>query len=615
MNILKNFYASSLIIFLLIGLPYLTAAQEDTIKKRSFDEYLLTRKGMFGKLAKVLMTDTSKENDETIVQRNDIRFQKYSGKIIRHILIRRLDFGIPMNDTDKHVTTFLTRISNKVHHKTTARVIENNLFFKEHDTIQPFLLADNERYLRNLPYLRDAKINVIRLQRIPDSVDIIIHTKDVLSLGAEVSSVDINNTDVAFTEENLAGMGDKVTIKTLYDRTRTKNFGYGLEYTRRNIGGTFIDGYAGYDNFNKTIYGNKEETSYYIGLIRPLVNSYIRWTYGLEISRHQTQNLYSGDSVYTFDKRYNYNNFDIWARLNVNAAFLNKYLPGQRLRTLAGLRLLSQNFDVLPLRYNNIYDPRFADVTGVLGSFLLLSQDFYKVQYIYGFGRNEDVPAGLAIEVTPGYIRKNNENRPYLGMKFERYYFTAKQRYLDFTLRTEASLYRRKLEDITLFGNIDFFNRLKNIGQWKQRTFLSAGYARQINSVLDPPLLLESKYGLPEFRNGYTGGNTRATFKCESVFYSPLSIASFRFAPFLFYNASYFTPINNITNKNTWYSSVGAGLRTRNESLIFGTLEVRGYYFPRKNYNSQGFKIEINSNLKYKYDPQLAGRPDFIQVN
>jgi hypothetical protein len=640
MNILKNGYLLKLLI--IIGVftsstnvsicqvdtakksPFDTTAKSpldttkkilDTSKNNSFNEYLLTRKGLFGKLVKVLMTDTAKVDNEAELIRNDLRYQRYKGKIIRRILVRRLDFGIPIEDTNKRSSNFFIRLSNGLHHKTNKQVVENNLFFKANDTIQPFLLADNERYLRNLPYLYDAKISVVRIRGITDSVDILIRTKDVLSIGGEISSIAVNNTDVAVIEENFAGMGDKVTFKTLFDDSRNKKFGYGFEYIKRNISGSFIDGYVGFDNFNKSITGNKEESWYYAGITRPFVNSYIRWTYGVEASRHETRNMYSSDSLYQSDTRYGYTNFDVWARLNIYAPFLDKYLGGQRLRVLTGLRLLSQKFDALPTKFNNVYDPRYADVTGVIASISILAQDFYKIKYIYGFGRNEDVPGGLAVELTPGFIRKHNENRPYIGLKFERYYFTARQRYLDFTFRVEASVYKKKFEDVTLFGNVNFFNHLVYLGQWKQRTFLSIGFTRQLNSTLNEPLFLESKYGLPEFRNGYAGGHLRATLKGESVFYAPLSIASFRFAPFIFYNSSLFSPNNSTTSKTKMYSSIGGGLRTRNESLIFGTLELKAYYFPRTNYNHDSFKIEFNTNLKFKYDPQLGGRPEFIQVN
>lgn len=614
MDVVKYRYVLFFILGALVHLPLLCDAQEDTVKKNVLNEYLLTRKGIFGRLAKVLMTDTS-ENSAAGLQRNDIGFQKYRGRIIRNIRIERLNFGTPIFDTSRRGSSILTRLSNKVHRKTYERIIENNLFFKKNDSIQPFLLGDNERYLRDLPYLRDARITVRPIRGRRDSVDIIVLTKDVFSIGPEASSVTPTDTRVALTEQNLAGTGNGLSVKGLFDKRRTKKFGYGLDYTWRNISGSFIDAYFGYQNFSPTITGNKEENAYYVRLNRPLANSYMRWTYAFEASRHVTANMYSDDSLYFSDYRYSYNNFDIWGGLNVNASFLDKYVRGQRLRGLIGLRMLSQKFDALPARLTNAYDPRYANTRGVLATLSLFAQNFYKTQYIYGFGRNEDIPEGINAGFTTGYIQKQNRSRPYLGIQFERYYFTSNKHYLDITIRAEGSPHKKRIEDITALGNIDFFNRLKTLGKWQQRTFLSAGIAWQINSVYNQPLFLESEYGLPEFRNGNMAGYFRATAKGESVFYSPLSIAYFKFAPFVFCNTSLFTPQHQSFSHSRLYTSIGGGLRTRNESLIFGTIELRAYYFPKKNFYDKSFKIELNTNLRFKYNSQLVDRPDFLQAN
>lgn len=621
MNMLKNWYAFLSIVAAFTCLPFVSAAQNDstkqndTIKKRTLDQYLLTRKGLFGKLAKVLVTDTATNDTLIDLQRNDLRFQRFRGKVIRHIEIKRLNFGTPITDTAKPVSTPLTRLSNKVHRKTLEHIIENNLFFSKNDVVQPYLLADNERYLRDLPYLLDAKISVIWTRQNPDSVDILVLTKDVLSIGVETSSVTQTNTKIALTEENLNGTGNKLTLKTLFDNSRAKKFGYGMEYIWRNISGTFLDAYLGFKNFNNSIGGYKEENEYYIKLLRPLANSYMRWTYALEATRHQTMNMYSTDSLYIADFRYSYNNFDVWGGLNVDASFFDKYVRNQRLRGLIGLRLLSQKFEMRPGKYRNTYDSKYADISGLLAGFSVFAQDFYKTQYIYGFGRNEDIPEGINIGFITGFTRKQNEERPYLGVKFERNYFTAKNRYLDFTVRGEGSLYKGNFQDITALGNVDFFGHLKNWGRWKQRTFLSAGVTWQINSVLNEPLFLESQYGLPEFRNGRLEGYIRGTIKAESVFYSPLIIASFHFAPFVFYNTSLFTPTHSRFADSKVYTSVGGGLRSRNESLIFGTIELRAYYFPKKNFNNQNFKVDVITDLKFKYNSVQVGRPDFIQAN
>jgi hypothetical protein len=62
-------------------------------------------------------------------------------------------------------------------------------------------------------------------------------------------------------------------------------------------------------------------------------------------------------------------------------------------------------------------------------------------------------------------------------------------------------------------------------------------------------------------------------------------------------------------------SSVGGGIRTRNESFIFGTIEFRGYYFPQKNFYNERFRYNLSTNVIFKYNTQFVKKPDFIQIN
>ena len=48
---------------------------------------------------------------------------------------------------------------------------------------------------------------------------------------------------------------------------------------------------------------------------------------------------------------------------------------------------------------------------------------------------------------------------------------------------------------------------------------------------------------------------------------------------------------------------------------MFGTLELKAFYFPRKNFNGDLFRVEFNTNVKFKYSTQTVRRPDFINVN
>jgi hypothetical protein len=331
----------------------------------------------------------------------------------------------------------------------------------------------------------------------------------------------------------------------LYDNARHTKFGTGAEYIARNIAGSFIDGYAGVLNFENAFNsGRDEESSAYIRFIKPLVNPYMRWTYAVESGVHRTRNMYLSDSLYEQDFRYEYNNFDAWAAWNMSADKIGGKNEDNRLRRLISARYLHQKFQQVPLKYKGQYFYNYADLTSLLGSVSFFKQNFFKTQYIYGFGRNEDVPEGIDISLSAGWTKKDRRQRPYIDVGFQRYYFTQNENYFNFTVRAGTYLYHKKLQDMNVLFNLDYFSRLKPINsKWKNRNFISAGIARQFNEDLNEPLFLQSQYGLQEYKNDrILGGDLRATVKTESVYFSPWSFLHFRFAPFAFGNISWIRP-------------------------------------------------------------------------
>ena len=74
-------------------------AQEDTSDVPKNDSFfLLKKKGILGKLARSITTDTVE--DDNLV-RIDYLYRHYRGRVIRNIEIRRVDFGVPINDTSQ----------------------------------------------------------------------------------------------------------------------------------------------------------------------------------------------------------------------------------------------------------------------------------------------------------------------------------------------------------------------------------------------------------------------------------------------------------------------------------------------------------------------------------
>jgi hypothetical protein len=594
----------------LIFMHLASFAQIDTLPDKK-EVPAENHKNIFSKVMNNFRRDTTEVDQANELKRNDAYYTRYRGRIIRNISIKKLPFGIPFSDTSKNLITSLTRLANKLHHITKTQVIRNNLFFKSYDTLQPYLMADNERFLRQLPYVQEAGIIVVPIGT--DSVDIIVVEKDVFSLGGAITSLGLKKSEVQVREDNIGGSGNAGVLYSLFDAGRKRKFAFGAEYNPRNIGGSFIDGTVGYQSFYPSIIGPRQENNYYVNLVKPLINRYMHWTYELDLSYHSTRNMYTNDSVYQSSNKYKYYNIEAWAGYNINATEFSMQQESKKLRKLVGLRIINQKFQEVPDKYASSYFWRFADLTGVLGSVTFYRQNFYKTQYIYGFGRNEDIPEGLLMSITTGYTIKQGLSRPFLGFNYERYGFNDRKNYLGYTIRAEGFLNNKSIEDINLLGEINYFDHLKTLGtKWKQRFFLNFGVAQQVNTVLNQPLYANSQFGLHEYGLNQFGGGLRATVKAESVFFSPWSLVAFRFAPFVFSNAGVFSPY---VSKTMLLSSVGGGIRTRNESFIFGTIEVRGYYFPQKNFYHERFGIDISTNVIFKYTSDFVKKPDFIQIN
>lgn len=598
---------------LLWGLP--AQAQSDTLKKNRIDTLLLKQKGVLGTLAQSLLVDP-KENEET-PQRADLPFRKYRNRIIRSVTVQPLEFGVSTEDTSTREANGLTRFASSLHTTTRKFVVRNYLYFKENDRLSPYVLGTNERYLRDLPFLQEATILVRPVRGSKDSVDVTVLVKDVLSIGGSLAIHNSQNGRLGLNEDNFMGWGDRLEVQTLYDKNRYQQFGFGMEYIKRNILGSFVDGSAGYLDFHPAFSsGRTEEKMGYVKLIKPLVNPRMRWTYAFTADLHSTTNMFNADSIYQKNLKYRYRTYDAWAGWNLSAQTRGSTNEFERLRFLISARVMDQKFLVKPVQYTTRYFYPYANVTAILGSISLFRLDYYKTQFIYGFGRKEDIPEGVEASFTTGWTKKEGRQRPYLGLAFERYFLTKKQRYFDYTLSVGSSIYNKRLEDFNLLTSLDYFGRLRYWGnRWKQRYFINTSFSKQVNNLLDEPLFLESGYGLLHYQNNYLGGHLRATVKGESVFFSPWSVLYFKFAPFVFGSATLFQSPYKGANTTRLYTALGGGVRVRNESLIFGTIELRGSYFPKKDVFNNIFLLQISTNLRFKYTQDFIRRPELVQAN
>lgn len=575
--------------------------------------FLAKKKGILGKVGKSL----SRTPHEDAPVKVENPFLEYRGMIIRNIETIRLGFEYDIDDTTRIKDNFGITVGKIFHSNTDDNVIRNNLFFKPGYPVYPYLMADNERYLRDLVYIKDARIMIEPISGSSDSVDVIVLTKDVFSIGGRLSISSTERARVEIREENFLGTGNRLQLSSYYEKIRDPKFGVGGEFIRRNIAGTFIDWVSGYQDYRYAFSSERnQETVVYTRFEKPLVTPYIPTTGALEWSYQRTRNVYDTDSLYRADFRYAYYNIDGWFGYsldNSRSLYSNREV---RVHRFIALRAFKQHFIQMPEKYKTTFDYRFTDLTGTLASLNFFRQSFYKTTFIYGFGRKEDIPEGFNASVTAGFVSKQNIRRPYSGVDLTLGGFRRKGFYSNYTLRIGGFYYKKRFEDIDLLFDVFHFTRLRKVkGSWYHRLFLNSGITAQANPVLNTPLFIRSIYGLPYFSNGTLASDLRATIKVETVFYNTTKVLGFRFAPFAFTDFILVKPVKQQLSKSDIFTAIGGGVRTRNENLVFGTIELKTFYFPRTNGNMRPWKIEVSSNIRFRYRSTFISRPDFIMAN
>jgi hypothetical protein len=542
-------------------------------------------------------------------------FKPYEGKVIRHIYIRGFGFEQTFTDTSKRLQYFGTRLLNHLHHKTRDWVISNSLFIKENTIVNAYKLADNERLIRSLDYIQDARILVNYLPENPDSVDLVVVVKDLFSIGGAVGSLGVTPASIRgnVSEANFLGMGQRIQAGVILEQNRYPNFGYQLLYSKSNIGNTFVNATASYTLINPDLFDNTpDEKAWFFRLDRPLYAPYAHLAGGLTFGHFESFNLYNRpDSIFY---KYSYHIQDGWIGWNLGSErFLSN--TSVRDRKFVSVRYFRNAFDSVPRQIGDNFNFRFNGREAALAGFTFFRQDFYKTNYIYGFGTTEDIPYGYNIALTGGWYRQLYLNRAYSGIDANWYVATRRGGFIQYFLRAGAFLHRGNVQDGGVLAGTSYYSPLFIFDRVKIRQYINFSYTRQFNRIGIDPLTINNVFGLRYFSGDSTFGDQRITLHSETTFFLNYKLLGFKFAPFAFGDLSLLTPEHATFDRSSLYHGIGAGIRSRNENLVFNTIELRFVYFPRKTEQNQSFKIMLNTGIQFRYNNTYVRAPDVVFLN
>ncbi|HZI25831.1 MAG TPA: hypothetical protein VFD46_12185 [Chryseolinea sp.] len=565
------------------------------------------------KLTKEILKSVTRrqpKGESIINTRSEEPFLPFAGKVIRKILINHIDFERSLTDTSKNVKNTIVKVGNALHSTSKEWVIRDHVFFKEKKPLNAYLLADNERYLRDLDFIVDARIFVVPLTSTKDSVDVLVVTRDVFSIGGTFSPRGVNETKFRIYDANFLGWGQRLQFNGYYDPDRDPNFGYDIYYRKSSLGGSLVNVTAGYTQLNAgSSYGNEQEEAYYLRLDRPLVSAYSRLAGGLELSRNWSKNFYQAhDSVF---RAYRYNIRDVWLGYNLGAR-KNRANRGSH---FISARVFEQRFSRKPTQPQDAINPAFNSRTFILGSFTFFRQEFYKTQYVYGFGRTEDVPYGHTISLLAGWQNLLSLKRAYIGLDAEKSFVHSGGNFYTLSLRAGGYPSHGRWEDAALLLYGKLFSRLKQSKRFLIRQSAELDFTYVFNQRTNTLLDINNSFGLEGFIADSLLGTKRLHGRYEIVLYSPWSLLGFRLAPIVFADVGVIAPQNKTVFHNAPFFGLGTGIRTRNENLIFGTIELKFIYYPRTVEDINTFRISVTSNLRIKYTGSFVKAPSIIIYN
>jgi len=529
----------------------------DSLKVKA-SKFLITRT-----LFDLLIVSNKPSSDKQISGTSESEYLNSSGKIIRKVEIRRLGiFGTDINNPLSLNTSWIENLLNKTHLNTNEYIIRKNLLFSEGDTLSPLILSDNERILRQLPYIDDSRIIVVPVSE--EYADVVVLVKDVYSLGASAECLSLNKGSVWLYEKNIFGMGHELRLNVPWDSDLHGSPGFGMNYNVNNIAKSFINlGLYYMNGLGKTTYG--------FNLDRKLISSKTKYAGGISVRQ-----LFTSEDLDTMPEPepLKYNQQDYW--------LMRSFLIDEKsvTRFIIGARYLNNNVFARPYILPDSYHS-LQRYTMFLASASLSIQKFYKTNLIYGYGRTEDIPYGGLLNLTAGKEINEFKRRIYTGINLSTGHSLKGIGYLYSSAGLSTFLNDGRTEQGLMLFRTSYVSNLLYPGRFRMRNFVKIDFTRGFGRYSDEYLSFERENGFSGFRNdSLRTARQRLSVGLESVLFSPRKLYGFRFAYFAFADLGYLFGTNEVAGEGAIVSSIGAGIRIRNDNLVLNTFQIRLGYYP-----------------------------------
>lgn len=558
---------------------------------------LAVRNNFTRNLLKYFITSQVNAVDPSGVQSMDY-FKLFGGKKIASIHFVRLHpFGTSMQDTSLLAPSWIGNAGNRLHMNTSRQKLAMQLLFEAGDPVNPLLMAENEKLMRDLSYLEDVSFRLELSEINPEEVNLFVITKDKFEYGASLS-LNTDNSNVEVINENMFGMGHRLHIGLAQKNRYLPEMGFYSSYQVNNILGKFINSSAEFsDTYLKKGWNFSVEKLF--------LTSSVENSGGFSFDHVAKYNYIAEDHPIALDTVVSYFASDMWFQ----HAFTGSRDPSNKL--LVSFRYYHQLFNraddntygqSLFLRNHDFF------LTG-LG---FTRRNLYKNNLVYGYGVTEDIPYGYYHELLAGLDKSQFGVWPYVGFSVSGALIDKGGNYFGGRLAADGFLDGGMVRQGTLLASANFFSHKFFLLDDPFRGFVRIEFVGGINRLKEEYLTIDGRFGIRDFYSRIKG-NSRIRINLEMVRYLKWNFYGFRFTNYYFTDLAFLSDKPGTIFAGNFYAGVGTGFRIFNESLVFKIIDIRLSWFPVLPAGMNPFGTNLQGLVKTRFDDFLGRKSEVIR--
>jgi hypothetical protein len=397
------------------------------------------------------------------------------------------------------------------------------------------------------------------------------------------------------------GFGHQFAVTSFWDAENEPHVGYRLAYGIANVMGTFASGEAEY------IHKWNQETVI-VDFSRDFRSTSFRNAGGFLLeSTSALRNIEMLDTTLK-DVDLKYANTDFWAGRMLQ---LKQHGPNMRSGIFIAGRLNQYEIFKGP-ETDDDYLYNCQDKSLLLFSAGYTRQGFRKDNLIYTFGRTEDVPFGYLFDYTMGREWGQYKTRTYLSIGASYGAYFRNSSYLSAQIKFGTFLYQGELEQGAFRTQLRYFSPLYNHMRFQYRNFINLTYLHGINRYTGEFTSISNQGGIIGLSSPSLRGKDKLVLNLESVLFSPWALLGFRFAFFGGIDLGLVVRDELDIRDSGIFSGVSAGVRIRNDQLVFDTFVIRLGFYPASPNDSYLQNFIIDGVPRAKFTDFFPYRPALV---